>query len=86
MGVLGSIMTTVANLINGFMSKLPNFSVDSSQLGTSVTYLNNCISMANNIFPMDTVGQILSILCAFALAMLAFYVIQRVINLIRGAG
>lgn len=86
MGILGAIMTAVANVINTFMSKLPGFKFDTSQLGQSVTTINKCITVANVIFPMDTVGQVLSILCAFAVAMLAFYFVQRIINLLRGAG
>lgn len=86
MGILGFILSSIANLISTLAKALPTFNPDTSQLGISINYLNSCISVVNSVFPMDTVLQILSILCAFSIAMVSFYFIQRVINLLRGAG
>lgn len=86
MGFLGSLLSSVAKLMDMVVSKLPVINLDNNAFSSSIAFMNNLLSTVNIIFPVDVCGTILGILAVFFLAMLAFYFVQRLINLVRGAG
>lgn len=86
MGFLGSLLSSVAKLMDMVVSKLPVINLDNNAFSSSIAFMNNLLATVNIIFPVDVCGTILGILAVFFLAMLAFYFVQRLINLVRGAG
>lgn len=86
MGILGGLLNSIANLIDLVVDKLPVINIDNNSLNSSISFINNLLTTVNIIFPVDVVGDILSILALFFIAMIGFYFIQRMINLVRGSG
>lgn len=86
MGILGDLLSAVAKLMDTIVSKLPVINLDNAAFSSSISFMNNLLSTVNIIFPVDVCGKILGILAAFFIAMLVFYFVQRLINLVRGAG
>lgn len=86
MGFLGAAFSKIASFINFIASKIPSFDADVSALPSSVATLNNCLSKMNQFFPCDTLATVLALMIGIYIVLNAFYWIQRVINLLRGAG
>jgi hypothetical protein len=87
MGILGDFINLVANFISAIASVVPGINPDAGgQLATSINNLNKLLAKANAIFPLDTVGQVLSLLIGVYIALIIYYTVCRVINLLRGAG
>lgn len=86
MGILGGLLSAVAKLIDTVASKLPVINLDNNSFSSGVAFMNNLLDTVNIIFPVDVCGNILGILAIFFIAMLVFYFVQRLINLVRGSG
>lgn len=86
MGILGFLVEKVASTIDSLLSMLPSFNFDSSPISEAVSTITPYLNVCNKIFPVKETAVVLGILCAFSICMAAFYVIQRAINLLRGAG
>lgn len=84
--MLQGVLDGVAGVLNFLASTLPGFTVDNTKLGDALKFLEPKLLLANMIFPIQETVVVLGILCAFSVAMIAFWGIQRVINLLRGAG
>lgn len=76
-------ITKVLEFLN---DKLPVFNVDIGKLNTAVAYLQPKLEIADKIFPVSEIIVVLGILLLYSTCMIAFWAIQRAINLIRGAG
>jgi hypothetical protein len=86
MGFLGFLVDKVASTIDSLVSILPSFNFDSTPIGQAVNTITPYLNVANRILPLSETAIVLGILCAFSICMAAFYVIQRALNLLRGAG
>lgn len=86
MGAMTAIFNKVGNAMNSLSSRLPSFNVDQSLFPKSLLVLKPYLEGANKVFPIKETLFVLGILCAYALALFIFWSIQRIINLMRGAG
>lgn len=86
MGILAGLIDKVASFVSSLGDKIPKLDIPDLPLSTYVGTLNDCLYVANQIFPIDELLVVLGLLIAFSFIMWAFYWIQRAINLIRGAG
>lgn len=86
MGILGSILTTIATFINKMSALIPGFNSDTGKLSSSIAFMNTLLSKVDVIFPVSEVGKVLSLVISIYLALSAFYFITRAINLLRGSG
>lgn len=56
------------------------------KLGKSLSIMQPYWELANEIFPCREILFVLGLLIAFGAAMFIFWLVQRIINLIRGSG
>jgi hypothetical protein len=79
------LVQQVAQFLNELSAHLPQWSF-THDIASDVATLTPYLRVANTILPVDTALQILCILIGMELMLIALYWIDRLINLIRGAG
>lgn len=79
------LVLQLATFINTIAAHLPQWSF-SHDIASDIQTLTPYLRLATVLVPVDTALQILSILVGMELMLIALYWIDRVINLIRGAG
>lgn len=84
--MLEGLLNGIAKVMGWIFSKLPGFSLDSTELTKAIQFLKPKLEIADKIFPLKETIAVLSILVGWSMVMLAFWAAQRLINLIRGAG
>lgn len=86
MGVLAFILDKVASTIDRLVDALPKFEIPFQRFNDAIATFEQYLGIVNYVFPMDTLITVIGILCSFSIAMFMYYQIQRLINLMRGAG
>jgi len=89
MGILAFVIDTVATLVGKLYEALPTFQPrfwERIPVEESISVLQRSLDIANIIFPMEDVGIVVGLLFLYSIAMFSFWVMQRLLNLIRGSG
>ena len=87
MGLLGDFINLVSKFITVLGNLVPGINPDAGgKLSESVNMINKFLAKANNIFPIDTLSKILSLMLGIYIGLLTFYFVTRAINLLRGSG
>jgi hypothetical protein len=79
------LISGLATFINGVASLLPHWSF-THDISADVTLLTPYLQKANVIVPIDVALIIFGLVIGLELLLIALYWIDRIINLIRGAG
>lgn len=81
-----SIFDGFTNAINFILELLPDWSIDTSKFMSNFNIVIAYVKQANKIFPIDDLMLVMGIFSLFAVAMFTYYLVNRLINLVRGAG
>lgn len=81
-----TIFNKIANIFNKFGATFPKLNIENAWLTDSLSFLQGYWELANSFLPVKEVLIVLGILIAFGIAMFAFWLVQRLINLLRGSG
>jgi len=85
-GVLSFIFQKISALLSFFGQAMPKFKIDYGLFGKSLNVLKPHLDLANTFFPVEETMTVIKILVSFGIFMFVLWTIQRLINLIRGAG